>query len=136
MVLFAVWFVGVVLLMGCGESPTVTDAGPSPQATAPDPSQLALAVNQGYRAEPSDASGSAYIVPASCVAGVVWQGTFYVIGASQLPGVPDPQPADPLDGVVIPGCNDTGGTDEPDLPTNAWEIDGVDPGQAIFVEHP
>jgi len=28
---------------------------------------------------------------------------------------------------VVPGCNDTGGNGEPDLPTDAWAIEGVTP---------
>jgi hypothetical protein len=37
---------------------------------------------------------------------------------------------------VVPGCNDTGGTSEPDVPTRAWAIEGVNPGRAIFVQFP
>jgi len=67
---------------------------------------------------------------------VAWQGAFYIVTPDGLEGVPDPQPAEPLDGVVVPGCNDTGGNGEPDLPTDAWAIEGVDPDQAIFVQFP
>ena len=67
---------------------------------------------------------------------MAWQGAFYAVGTAGLKGVPDPRPAEPLDGVVILGCNDTGGSSEPDLPTDAWAIEGVDPDRAIFVQFP
>jgi hypothetical protein len=134
-VLLAACLVSGLLLAGCGDAPPSVEPEASPQPTAPDAAALEIAVNRDYEAQASG-SGSGLIVPASCVAGVVWNGTFYEIGADGLDGVLDPQPADPLEGAVLPGCNDTGGTSEPDLPISAWAIDGVDTSQAIFVEYP
>jgi len=67
----------------------------------------------------------------------MWQESFYVIANTELlKGVPDPQPGEPLEDVVVPGCNDTGGDGEPDIPTEGWTIEGVDPKRAIFVGYP
>ena len=135
-VLIAACIVGGLVLAGCGESEPSADRDTSPQGSVPDRSSLDIAVNTDFRVDKSGASGSAIIVPASCAAGVLWQGAFYVISAAELKDVPDPQPAEPIDDVVVPGCNDTGGTSEPDLPTDAWTIEGVDPDQAILVQYP
>jgi hypothetical protein len=126
------------VIAGCGNSTSPAEGAASPESSAPDRASLALAVNiENYRDQQSGTSGSAFIVPASCVAGVQWDGTLYVIRSSgQLEGTPDPQPAEPLEGAVVPGCNDTGGTSEPDRPTEAWAIEGVDPERAIFVQFP
>ena len=133
-----VCLVTAFVIAGCGDSTPTTDGAASPEGSAPDRASLALAVNiENYRDQQSGTSGSGFIVPASCLAGVQWDGTFYVIRSSgELEGTPDPQPAEPLEGAVVPGCNDTGGTSEPDRPTHAWAIEGVDPERAIFVEYP
>jgi hypothetical protein len=122
-------------LVGCSEAEPTADP-PTPTASIPDLASLEVAVNSDeYWGDESGVSESAFIVPADCAAGVRWQGTFYVIsGTQQIEGVRDPQPAQRLDGVVIPGCNDTGAILEPDVPTDAWAIQGVDPEHAILVD--
>ena len=131
--LVAVCVVSGIMLMGCGEPDT--EPATEPQEGSPDLSTLQIAVNPEYhQAQKSGMSGSGFIVPTSCAAGVAWQGTFYIIGPTELKGVPDPRPAEPLEGVVVPGCNDTGGTSEPDVPADAWAIEGVDTDRALFIQ--
>jgi hypothetical protein len=125
----------VALLTGCAATATA-DRATSPQDSAPDPSTLQLAVNNDFRPTPIGMSGSVVIIPVSCAAGVTWHGNFYVLGSDGLKDLPDPQPAEPVDGVVLPGCNDTGGTEEPDQPVHAWTIQGIDPDQGILVQVP
>lgn len=66
---------------------------------------------------------------ASCVAGLTYQGTFYlqVEGGSVEAG-------ESLEGAEVPPCNDTGGAEEEALPIEAAAIDGVDPGYAVVAE--
>ncbi len=135
--LIAACIVSGIVLVGCRSDPPPT-AQPeiSPQSSVPDLSSLAIAVNSEYRVQESGTSGFGVIIPASCVAGVWWQDAFYSIRVDGLRGVPYPQPAEPLADVVVPGCNDTGGNSEPDVPTDAWAIEGVDTDKAIFVQNP
>lgn len=46
----------------------------------------------------------------------MYSGTFYYARTVASP----PDAGDELDGVVIPGCNDIGGTSEPDVPVEAF----------------
>lgn len=133
----AACIVSSIVLMGCSSDPPPT-AEPeiSPQGSVPDLSSLDIAVNFEYRNQESGTSGFGVIIPAACAAGVSWRGAFYSVRVDGLKGVSDPQPAEPLADVVVPGCNDTGGNSEPDVPTNAWAIEGVDPAKAIFVQYP
>ncbi len=133
--LIAACIVSGIVLAGCSDSPPVADPGTSPQGSGPDRSSLDIAVNPEYQAQGTSVAGSGLIVPASCAVGVAWQNAFYIIRPDGLNGVPDPQPAEPLEGVVVPGCNDTGGTSEPDLPMSAWAIEGIDTDKAIFVRY-
>ncbi len=76
-----------------------------------------------------------FIVPAACIAGVTWKDHFYTIRSEPPSYMQEPRPAGPIEGVVIPGCNDSGNLD-PDRPTQAWSIEGVDSDRAILVEYP
>jgi hypothetical protein len=117
-------------LAGCSEPTPTGQADPSP--TTPDISQLDVAVR--YQEERRGANGRV-VVHVACAAGVSWDGAFYVIQTGGLPGVSNPQASEPLEGVVVPGCNDSGNLD-PDRPTQAWSIEGVDSDRAILVEYP
>lgn len=126
---------GVAVLMaavlgGCSE--TTDGLLPPPEL----PKKIEVAVDYQYRAGSGASVG--IIVPAACVAGVRLDETFYAIASEGLDGVPARElvPADPLDGVVVPGCNDTGEIIEGDRPVQAWTIEGVDPDRAILVEYP
>jgi len=129
-VLVGAALLSLTALGGCREMTPAGQADPSP--TTPDMSQLEVAVK--YQDDRSGANGFV-VVPAVCAAGVTWDDVFYGIKTGGLPGVPNPQPSEPLEGVVVPGCNDSGNLD-PDRPTRAWSIEGVDPDRAILVEYP
>lgn len=112
---------------GCASSPAERpQPAPSGQSTPPAES-LEIAVNEEFS---SGSNGT--IVPASCVLGAVWDQAFYTVRADWR-REPDPQPDQPLEGAVLPGCNDTGDGIEPDVPVDAWSIVGVDPERAILV---
>ena len=119
-----------LVLSGCSKSDsTDPETGPIERAT-PDASRLELAVADSERQ-------LGIMSPASCVAGITWNHRSYVIISGPADGVPkDPQPAEALDGAVLPGCNDTGGTLEPDIAVESWAIEGVDPRFAILVNFP
>ena len=53
----------------------------------------------------------------SCIAGVTFEGHLYVNMQQVATDI-----GDEIDGVVQPGCNDTGGTSEPDLPMTAFQF--------------
>ena len=123
----------LLLVGGCGVPSSSPDAQgePSSGESDPDVSKLEVAIHL----EPQ-AQGSGYIVQVSCIAGVSWDGRFYVISSSPSGRFEDPQPGEKLEDVVVPGCNDTGQNLEPDTPTAGWTIEGVDPDKAILVRYP
>jgi hypothetical protein len=53
----------------------------------------------------------------ACLAGVTYQDHFY----TNMQQVASDIGAE-VQGVVQPGCNDTGGTSEPDLPMSAYQV--------------
>jgi hypothetical protein len=95
-----------------------------------DTVDLEVAVSTGERL-----GSNGFIVPAACIAGVTWKNTFYTIRSEAPRNMQDPRPAGYLEGVVVPGCNDSGNL-EADTRVNAWTIEGVDPERAILVEYP
>lgn len=126
--------VATLLLAGC----TSDDVAPPSRAASPvvsvDPSSLTVAVRENAWQDP--ATGIT-IAPASCIAAVRWHDHLYVVGIkTTTPALQTPQPTLPLEGVVIPGCNDTGGTSEPDHPVKAWAIEGIDSSVAVLVDYP
>jgi hypothetical protein len=124
----AVVFVGLV---------GACDGGAESPAPAEDvPKNVEVAVPLGSRTGSGSSVG--VIIPAACVAGVQFDGTFYVIASGGLDGVParDLEASGALQGVVVPGCNDTGGVTEPDTPIQGWAIEGVAPDEAILVSYP
>lgn len=126
----AVLALGLTVLLGsCAESNSPVQETDSAQSPTPDASELSLAVNYDYESSPG-----ASISPAACLAGVVWEKNFYTLTVRWNKAPRDPQPDEALEGVVIPGCNDTGGNLEPDTPVDAWTIEGVDSEIAILVE--
>lgn len=90
----------------------------------------------------TDDPPSSYQVPTAdtapssvCVAGVVYQDRFYVSSDQHpQPATPLAGPGDPLQGVVRPGCNDTGGAAEADVPVTAFTVPGKSPDQWIYAE--
>ena len=70
-------------------------------------------------------------VRTACIAGVKFQGRFYVKSSGTFPDV-GPE----LTGVVVPGCNDTGGTSEPDVPVTAYQAGNYCTSDVIVVGDP
>ena len=103
----------------------------APVEVGPDVLELDVAI--ALQDERRGSNG--FIVPTQCVAGVTWKETFYTIRSEAPRNMRDPRPAESLEGVVVPGCNDSGNL-EADTPVNAWAIEGVDPGRAILVIYP
>ena len=66
---------------------------------------------------------------ASCIDGVMWNGTLY---AGSMSGDPLPPAGAPLDGGTRPACNDTGGAAEPDSPASLTAAEGLPPEVAIY----
>ena len=79
-------------------------------------------------APPGDGPDLAAGGAASCVAGLTYQGTFYL----QVEGGPV-EAGESLEGAEVPPCNDTGGAEEAS-PIDAAAIEGVDPGYAVVAE--
>lgn len=80
-------------------------------------------------APPGDGPDLAARGAASCVAGLTYQGTFYL----QVEGGPV-EAGESLEGAEVPPCNDTGGAEEEASPIDAAAIEGVDPGFAVVAE--
>lgn len=82
-------------------------------------------------APPGDGPDLAAGGAASCVAGLTYQGTFYL----QVEGGPV-EAGESLEGAEVPPCNDTGGNEEEAgaSPIDAAAIEGVDPGYAVVAE--
>lgn len=108
----AVALAGTLALTGCSSS-----SGDQPERPADR--------GAGEAAGGDGAAGGA----ASCVAGLTYQGTFYL----QVDSAAGEQ-ADALEGAEIPPCNDTGGADEGALPIDAYAIEGVDVRYAVVAE--
>jgi hypothetical protein len=67
-----------------------------------------------------------------CVDGVRFDGRLYVSPGREP--VSRAKAGDPVADVVRPGCNDTGGSIEPDEPVTAYELDGRPVDRALLVE--
>lgn len=80
-------------------------------------------------APPGDGPDLAAGGAASCVAGLTYQGTFYL----QVEGGPV-EAGESLEGAEVPPCNDTGGAEEEASPIDAAAVVGVDPGLAVVAE--
>lgn len=86
---------------------------------------VAPAAGPGASGDSDVAAGGA----ASCVAGLTYQGTFYL----QVDGGPVVAGRS-LQGAEVPPCNDTGGGTEQATPIDAAAIEGVDPAYAVVAE--
>ena len=51
------------------------------------------------------------------MAGVEFESRFYAATQNHTTDI-----GEPVTGVVQPGCNDTGGTSEPDIPMHAYQV--------------
>lgn len=80
---------------------------------------------------PGDGSGPAAGGAASCVAGLTYQGTFYL----QVEGGPV-EAGESLEGAEVPPCNDTGGNEDEagPSPIDAAAIEGVETEYAVVAE--
>ncbi len=75
------------------------------------------------------ASQGAAPARASCAPVIGWRGGAYFGGFVRRDGA---RPAGRLSRGTIPGCNDTGGADEPDTPVAVRRVAGVDPRIAVW----
>lgn len=130
----------VVALAGCASAsePGTTRAQPSavrsstdPTPTKPPPGTSAPADDAppAGGAPPADDAPPAGAVSGRCLDGVTRGETLYVRSASAR----TPQLLTPLDDVVRPGCDDTGGAPGPDTDVTAWSIRGADVEDAVAV---
>lgn len=97
---------GVLVLTGCASGTDGTVPG-------------------GPSADPPPGGGPA----AACVAGLTYDGTFYIhVEAGPVTA------GEALHDAEVPPCNDTGGVDGRATPIDAFTIEGVDPRYAVVAE--
>jgi hypothetical protein len=105
--------------------------------------RLIVATSTGLLAVTGCASGTDGVVPggpsegppdgggsvAACVAGLTYEGTFYIhVGSGPVTA------GEALDDAEVPPCNDTGGGQGQATPIDAFTIVGVDPRYAVVAE--
>lgn len=116
-------------LGGCGDAPDQTSAQPGqPAATRSSPEPTTTPAGPGSTASGAD-SPTAGPRTGRCLDRVARGQTFYVRSAS----TPAPRLGSPVDDVVRPGCDDTGGPTPPDTPLTAWSIRGAPVDAALAV---
>lgn len=75
------------------------------------------AYKRGQASGPGMSAAISVTPRTACMAGVEYEGRFYTPSQQAATGI-----GDAVRGVVQPGCNDTGGTSEPDLPVSAFQV--------------
>lgn len=119
-------------LGGCGDAPDRTSARPGqPAATRSGSEPTNTPAGPGSTAS-DGLSATARPPTGRCLDRVARGQTFYVRSTSTR----TPRLGSPVDDVVRPGCDDTGGPPPPDTPLTAWSIWGAPVGAALAVVAP